>query len=74
MKKLVRPIIASTGNGLTFQDKAVFTPTDVVALLSEIEELEKSPIGLAPDDEGNLLLIVGDNQYVMTDKTTMVFV
>lgn len=72
MKRLVKPITA--GTGLSFQDKAVFTPTDLVAILSEIDELKKCTVGLKPGDDGVLMLIVGNNEYEITNKTQMVFV
>ena len=72
MKKLLKPVTA--GTGLTFQDKPVFTPTDLVKILSEIEELKKASIGLKPGDDGVLILIVGNNEYEVTDRTQMVFV
>jgi len=72
MKRLLKPITA--GTGLTFQDKVVFTPSDLITILSQIEELEKSNIGFKPGDNGVLVLIVGDNEYEITDKAQMVFV
>ena len=72
MKRLIRPITA--GTGLTFENKAIFTPTDIIEILGEIEELKKSNIGLAPGQDNVLMLLVGDNQYQLTDKATMVFV
>jgi len=74
MKRLIKKSITAGHGSATFQDKCIFSPSDVVALLGQIEELQKKSIGLAPDKDGNLLLIVGDNQYVMTDKAQMVFV
>ena len=73
MKRLLKSITAGAG-GLHFQDKAVFTPTDLVSILSEIEELKKCCVGLKPSDDGILLLIVGNNEYEISDKTQMVFV
>ena len=72
MKRVIKPVTA--GTGLTFENKAIFTPTDVVDILVKIEELQKCSIGLKPGEDGILILIVGNNEYELTDKTTMVFV
>jgi len=72
MKKLLKSVTA--GTGLTFQDKQIFSPSDLVSVLSQIEELQKCSIGLKPDQDGALILIVGNNEYELTDKAAMVFV
>ena len=73
IKRLVKKPVTA-GTGLTFQNKAVFSPSDVVSLISQIEELQKCQIGLKPGEDNVLMLIVGDNEYQMTDRTQMVFV
>ena len=73
MKRLIKDSITA-GMGTTFQNKAVFTPTDLVSILSEIEELKKCNIGLKPGDDGILILIVGNSEYEITDQAQMVFV
>ena len=72
MKKLLKSVAA--GTGLTFQNKPIFSPSDIIEILGQIEELQKCNVGLAPDKDGNLLLLVGDNQNELTDKAAMVFV
>jgi len=72
MKRLLKTV--SAGTGLTFQDKTIFSPTDLINILSEIEELQKSNVGLKPGQDGTLILIVGDNEYELTDRAQMVFV
>ena len=54
------------------ESRKIFSPLDILNLLSEIEELSKFEIGLRPDGDG-IALIVGNNAYtLLSDDAEMV--
>lgn len=60
MKRLIKQNIKSSSN-LT-NSQVVFTPEDLVSLLSQIEELKNHRIKVITDSEG-LKFAIGDYEY-----------
>jgi len=64
-------ILAKSANAATtLQDERIFSPNNVVTLLSQIEELRSCRVNLK-EQNGVLLLTVGNNEYSMMDKAKM---
>lgn len=59
MKRLIKSVNAAT----VYEDKCMFTPTDVVNLLKHIEELKNYDITLTENREGTLEIIIGESIY-----------
>lgn len=66
MKRLIKTITANTD--VAFEDKRVFSLTDIVDLLNQIEELYGYDIGLETDTDNSCLLAIGNNQYEITNS------
>jgi len=49
------------------QEKAVFTPTEVMILLKNIAELENLIISYEHDKDNNLVYRVGDSKYEISE-------
>jgi len=65
MKKVIK---ASTTDPRTgSENEPIFRAVDIVAILSQITPLKKYNIALVPNRLGSLQLIVGDEQYQLTE-------
>lgn len=63
MKKYTR--IAATAEA---NDQMMFTPAAVLDLLSQIDELADTPVGLAETVDGKIQIAVGDSTYVVESE------
>jgi len=65
MKKIVRSINASSQVTSSQQSKGVliFTPEDMIGLLSQIPELQDLNMGFRESPDGSLQLAVGDTEF-----------
>lgn len=61
MKRIVTAINASSETA--FEDEGMFSITEVVMLLRQIEELNGYDIRLEENFDGTTLLVVGDHAY-----------
>ena len=60
MKKLIRSVKASEELPV-YSD--LYTPEDLLELLSQITELGESPVGMLPAEDGSVLFTIGDSDY-----------
>lgn len=65
MKILVKKVTASTN---MTDNSPMYTPSDILELLTQIEGLSGYEISLAQDIDGDLQYIVGDSTYKIVDK------
>lgn len=66
MKLTVKKRITSS-NETNAMTTPVLSPSDLVALLSKINELYDYEIRVMMDEAGVIWLIVGDNKYLVSD-------
>lgn len=66
MKLTVKKRITSS-NETDAMTEPVLSPSDLVALLSKINELYDYEIRVMMDEAGVIWLIVGDNKYLVSD-------
>ena len=66
MKLTVKKRITSS-NETAAMTEPVLSPSDLVALLSKINELYDYEIRVMMDEAGVIWLIVGDNKYLVSD-------
>lgn len=66
MKLTVKKRITSS-NETYAMTEPVLSPSDLVALLSKINELYDYEIRVMMDEAGVIWLIVGDNKYLVSD-------
>ena len=62
MKRLLKKVTAKSEHTDTNDKKGMFTATDLVDILQQIEELSKFNVAIKIED-GSLLLGVGDSVY-----------
>lgn len=60
MKKLIHSVKASEELPV-YSD--LYTPEDLLELLSQITELGESPVGMLPTEDGSVLFTIGDSDY-----------
>ena len=60
MKKLIRSVKASEELPVYCD---LYTPEDLLELLSQIPELGGSPVGMLPVEDGSVLFTIGDSDY-----------
>jgi hypothetical protein len=60
MKRLVRPIIATTNS---FDNECIFTSKDVIDILSKIQQLRNCDIAFSENPNGTLNLTVDGTVY-----------
>lgn len=60
MKKFIRSVKASEELPV-YSD--LYTPEDLLELLSQITELGESPVGMLPVEDGSVLFTIGDSDY-----------
>ena len=60
MKKLIHSVQASEELPV-YSD--LYTPEDLLELLSQITELGESPVGMLPVEDGSVLFTIGDSDY-----------
>lgn len=65
MKRLVRKVTASTN---ITDNSPMYTPSDILELLTQIKGLNGYEISLAQDIDGDLEYIVGDSTYKITNN------
>ena len=65
MKKIIRSVNASSQVTSSQNSKGVliFTPEDIIELLSQIPELQDLKMGFRESPDGNLQLAVGDTEF-----------
>lgn len=62
MKRLMKSVAASNN---VSTDQYTFTPADVIALLSQIEELSGVNISLEKTPDGMPEFVIGDSAYMI---------
>ena len=60
MKKFIRSVKASEELPV-YSD--LYTTEDLLELLSQIPELDGSPVGMLPVEDGSVLFTIGDSDY-----------
>lgn len=67
MVRVIRPITASTNVDKDYS----FTPSEVLDLLQQIDELKGSNISLEELSKGNLQYVIGNSVYKVTDTSNL---
>jgi len=68
IKRLLKNVTASTGNSADSNNKFDFSFTDLADILNQLDELKQNVA--VKNDEGKLLLAVGDSIYEITDPNS----
>jgi len=66
MKKLLTPVYSGKKQAV---HNVVFTPSELVSIFAEIQELSDCDISLSENPDGSLMLTIGDSKYELRPST-----